>query len=98
MSILSNIFDKIPPFYNNGNGGYDPFSGNPIGRVVSVGLRSRWGGTGSRPLPLAAPAPLPEPPAATQTCADGSVVLATVTCPTVQPPPPPPAPPAAERG
>ena len=39
---VTNIFNKRPPFYNNTNGGYDPFSGNPIGRVVSVGLRSRW--------------------------------------------------------
>lgn len=37
-----NIGNKKPPFYNNTNGGYDPFSGNPLGRVVSVGLRSRW--------------------------------------------------------
>ena len=41
------------------------------------------------PPALAAPAP---PPPATQTCADGSVILATATCPA----PPPPAP--VERG
>jgi iron complex outermembrane receptor protein len=39
---VTNIFNKKPPFYNNNNGGYDPFSGNPIGRVVTIGLRSRW--------------------------------------------------------
>ena len=43
--------------------------------------------------------PPPPPPAApaTQTCPDGSVILATDTCP-APPPPPPPPPPAPERG
>jgi len=41
------------------------------------------------------PPPPPPPPPATQTCADGSVILATSTCPA---PPPPPPPPPAERG
>ena len=47
----------------------------------------------------APPAPLapPPPPPATQTCPDGSVILATDTCP-VPPPPPPPPPLAPERG
>jgi len=35
-----NIFDKRPPFYNSGNGGFDTFAGNPLGRVVTVGLRT----------------------------------------------------------
>jgi hypothetical protein len=39
----------------------------------------------------------PPPPPATQTCPDGSVILATDTCP-APPPPPPPPPPAPERG
>jgi opacity protein-like surface antigen len=43
------------------------------------------------------PAPPPPPPPATQTCPDGSVILATDTCP-APPPPPPPPPPPAERG
>jgi OmpA-OmpF porin, OOP family len=42
-------------------------------------------------------APPPPPPPATQTCPDGSVILATDTCP-VPPPPPPPPPPEPERG
>jgi opacity protein-like surface antigen len=49
-------------------------------------------------VPAAAPAPPPPPPPeapATQTCPDGSVILATSTCP-APPPPPPPAP--VERG
>lgn len=50
------------------------------------------------PIPAAAPAaPAPAPMApATQTCADGSVILATDVCPS--PPPPPPPPPAASTG
>jgi iron complex outermembrane receptor protein len=39
---VTNLFDKTPPFYNNTNGGYDPFSGNPILRVVSVGARVKF--------------------------------------------------------
>jgi OmpA-OmpF porin, OOP family len=39
----------------------------------------------------------PPPPPATQTCPDGSVILATDACP-VAPPPPPPPPAAPERG
>jgi opacity protein-like surface antigen len=49
------------------------------------------------PPPPAPPPPPPPPPPATQTCPDGSVILATDTCPAPPPPPPPPAP-APERG
>ena len=45
----------------------------------------------------APPPPPPPPPPATQTCPDGSVILATSTCP-APPPPPPPPPPTPERG
>ena len=45
--------------------------------------------------PVVVAAPPPPPPPATQTCPDGSVILATDVCPA--PPPPPPAP-AGERG
>lgn len=48
------------------------------------------------PVPPPPPPPSPPPPA-TQTCPDGSVILATDDCP-VPPPPPPPPPPAPERG
>jgi hypothetical protein len=94
-----NMFNKRPPFYNNNNGGWDPFSGNPIGRVVSVGLRSRWGGSPSLPpLPVAPPAPPPPAAPAMQTCADGTVVLTSAVCPSPPPPPPPPPAAAPERG
>jgi OOP family OmpA-OmpF porin len=46
------------------------------------------------PPPAPPPPPPPPPPPATQTCPDGSVILATSTCPAPPPPPPPP----AERG
>jgi opacity protein-like surface antigen len=45
--------------------------------------------------PVVEAPPPPPPPPATQTCPDGSVILATATCPA---PPPPPPPPPAERG
>jgi hypothetical protein len=48
------------------------------------------------PPPVVAPPPPPAPPP-TQTCPDGSVILATDACP-VPPPPPPPPPPEPERG
>ena len=45
------------------------------------------------------PPPPPPPPPATQTCADGSVIDATASCPLPPPPPPPPPPPTrGERG
>jgi iron complex outermembrane receptor protein len=36
---IANIFDKDPVFFNTGTG-YDQFSGNPLGRIVSVGFRA----------------------------------------------------------
>ena len=44
------------------------------------------------PPPPPPMAPPPPPPPATQTCPDGSVILATDVCPLPPPPPPPPAP------
>ena len=56
---------------------------------------------GAPPAPPPPPPPPPmmaaPPPPETQTCADGSVILATDSCP-LPPPPPPPPPPAPERG
>jgi opacity protein-like surface antigen len=53
---------------------------------------------GAPPAPPPPPPPPPPPAApATQTCPDGSVILATDVCP-VPPPPPPPPPPEPERG
>ncbi len=66
----------------------------------AAGLRIAFGGASAPtpPPPPAMVAPLPPPaPPATQTCADGSVILATDVCPAPPPPPPPPLP-EPERG
>lgn len=38
---VQNLFNTKPPFYNSGQG-YDTFAGNPILRVISVGVRTRF--------------------------------------------------------
>ncbi len=65
---------------------------------VLASLMFNLGGAPVEPAPVveAAPPPPPPPAPATQTCPDGSVILATDVCP--PPPPPPPPPPAPERG
>ena len=52
------------------------------------------------PPPPPPPPPLPPPPVApaTQTCANGAVILATDACPVPPPPPPPPPATSGERG
>jgi opacity protein-like surface antigen len=79
-------------FTTSSKGNYD--SSNILASLV-YNFNSR---AAPEPTPAAAPAPPPPPPAAaTQTCPDGSVILATDTCPAPPaPPPPPPAP--VERG
>ena len=69
------------------------------GRRWMLGATYKFGAGAPPPAPVAAPPPPPPPPPppATQTCADGSVILATDACP-APPPPPPPPPPAPERG
>jgi len=74
----------------------------PTRHQIMGGIGIRFGML-SPPPPLPPPPPPPPPPvepAATQTCADGSVILATDVCPLppAPPPPPPPPPPAGERG
>jgi outer membrane autotransporter protein len=71
-----------------------------VGDVKGIGARLgfRFGGHAepmAPPPPVIAPPPA-EPAPATQTCYDGSVILATDTCPVPPPPPPPAATP--ERG
>lgn len=69
----------------------------------SAGIRVNFDAAAAPPPPPPPPpAPPPPPPEAapapaTQTCTDGSVILATDACP-APPPPPPPPPPAPERG
>ena len=69
------------------------------GRRFLAGATFKFGGRAAPPPPPPPAPPPPPPPAApaTQTCADGSVVLATDACPVPPPPPPPPAA-APERG
>ena len=88
------------PFYVKAEGRYSDYKRGQIsgGTHMITGLL----GLGVKFLPLAAPVilpppPPPPPPPATQTCPDGSVILATDVCP-APPPPPPPPPPAGERG
>ena len=38
---VNNVFDTDPPFYNSNNG-FDQFSGNPLGRLIAVGVRKKW--------------------------------------------------------
>ena len=68
-----------------------------FGRRFVAGFTYKFGAEAPAAAPLSPPPPPPPaPPPATQTCGDGSVILATEACPA--PPPPPPPPPAPERG
>jgi outer membrane receptor protein involved in Fe transport len=71
---------------------YGAFLGEP--RTFGVTLRAKWSPPPAPPTYVAPPPP-PPPPPATQTCPDGSVILATAVCPA---PPSPPPPPPVERG
>ncbi len=82
-------------------------NGNPLlvidnqtyGRRFLAGFTYKFGAGRAEPVEAAPPPPPPPPPApppATQTCADGAVILATDACP--PPPPPPPPAPEPERG
>jgi len=84
------------------NPNYHNVTGYQAARSARVGLDIFFGGAALPPPPppmveLPPPPPPAAPPPATQTCADGSVILATDMCPAPPPPPPPPAP-APERG
>lgn len=81
----------------------DVYTGTLSGHFSSHSILAsfvyNFGGAYMAPPPPPPVVPAPIPPA-TQTCADGSVILATSTCPLPPaPPPPPPAPPQrGERG
>jgi opacity protein-like surface antigen len=79
------------PFTTSTKGNYDSHS-------LLASLIYNFNSRGeAAPIPAAAPAPPPLPPPeapATQTCPDGSVIMATSACPAPPPPPPPP----VERG
>ena len=92
MSFTNGIFYAGPEYrYSN--------YGDGVKRHQLVAVAGIKFGRRAEPLPppvVEAPPP-PPPPPATQTCPDGSVILATEVCP-APPPPPPPPPPAPERG
>ena len=81
------------------NGNTYPGTWDALGRLLWVGATIDFLPPKPAPAPVEAPPPPPPPPPppATQTCPDGSVILATEACP-APPPPPPPPPPAPERG
>jgi len=84
------------PAYPGGRQIFSAFLSEP--RTFGLTVRARFSAPPAAPAvePAPPPPPPPPPPPATQTCPDGSVILATDTCP--PPPPPPPPPPAPERG
>ena len=76
---------------------YSAFLGEP--RTFGLTLKAKFARERAAPEPYVAPPPAPEPappPPATQTCSDGSVILASDACP--PPPPPPPSAPTIEKG
>jgi len=76
---------------------YSAFLGEP--RTFGLTLKAKFARERAAPEPYVAPPPAPEPappPPATQTCSDGSVILASDACP--PPPPPPPPAPTVEKG
>ena len=79
---------RVAQFYPSLNGKFRSHS-------LLASLIFNFGAPEPEPVVVAAPPP-PPPPPATQTCPDGSVILATDMCPA--PPPPPPPAPAGERG
>ncbi len=100
VAYVNNLFDENPKLSFDRERGGRARLGFNIGQPRTIGLTVRQS-FGSSPTYAPPPvvAPMPAPPPATQTCPDGSVVLATDACP-VPPPPPPPPPPAApgQRG
>jgi hypothetical protein len=82
------------------NGNTYPGTWDALGRYIWMGATISFVPKPSVPYvapPPPLPPPPPAPPPATQTCPDGSVILATDACP-LPPPPPPPPPPEPERG
>ena len=96
----NNVFDKSPKLSFDEERGGRARLGFHVGQPRTIGLTIRQAFGSSPPAaPYIAPPPPPPAPPATQTCADGSVILATEVCPATPPLPAPPSPEAApERG
>jgi iron complex outermembrane receptor protein len=94
---LTNVFNKlyVAGFTGNTSNTSIPFAYIGAPRTFSASLNIGFGGDAPRaPVSPVVMPPAPPAAAATQTCADGTVILATDSCPL---PPAPPAPPV-ERG
>jgi len=98
VAYVNNLLDKNPKLSFDRERGGRARLGYNIGQPRTVGLTARYKfSSRATPVPAAVELPPPPPPPpATQTCADGSVILATEACPVAPTPPPPP--PAPERG
>ena len=94
----NNVFDENPLLSFDRERGGRARLGFNVGtpRTIGLTLRQAFSSAPASAPPVVLAPPPPPPPAPTQTCADGSVILATDICPA---PPPPPLPEAApERG
>ena len=98
VAYVNNLFDKDPRLsFDRERGGRARLAYN-VGQPRTIGLTLRQSfRSAPAPAVVVAPPPPPPPPPATQTCPDGTVIMATEACPVAAPPPPPP-PPAPERG
>jgi iron complex outermembrane receptor protein len=100
IAYVNNLFDENAKLsLDRERGGrarlaYHVVTPRTIGLTVRQAFMTR---AAPPPEPYVAPPPPPPAPPATQTCPDGSVILATDACP-VPPPPPPPPLPEPERG
>ena len=100
VAYVKNMFDENPELAIDRERGLRARFGYLIGQPRTIGLTIRQAFRAAAAPPAAvyvAPPPPPPAPPATQTCPDGSVILATDMCPAPPPPPPPPAP-LPERG
>ncbi len=100
VAYVNNVFDENPKLSFDRERGGRARLGFNVGQPRTIGLTVRQAFRSAPPPPalyVPPPPPPPPPPAATQTCPDGSVIMATDVCP-APPPPPPPPPPAPERG
>jgi iron complex outermembrane receptor protein len=100
VGYVNNLFDENAKLSFDRERGGRARLGFNIGTPRTIGLTVRQAFLAPRAVEMAPPPPPPPPPPAapaTQTCADGSVILATDACPVPPPPPPPPAP-EPERG
>ncbi|HEU5483211.1 MAG TPA: hypothetical protein VFU80_09005, partial [Sphingomicrobium sp.] len=94
-SIRGALANFCSPTPNRATQLFGAFLGEP--RTFGVTFRANFSPREALPPPPPAPPPPPPPAPETQTCPDGTVILATEACP-APPPPPPPPPPAPERG